>query len=112
MDQGRGRGRGEAILDFVMSERAVLGLKPSTTTGGISAVRYLHVIHGRPDSATSGARYKLLLKFLTRKLPSCQMLSYRIDLLTWVYGNISETAPNSHRIKKIWGGLDLSLCFC
>ena len=106
-----GIGWGETILDFIMFENAVLGLKPSTTAGKICAVRYFHVIHGRSDFTTAGVRYKLLLKSLSKKMPGVQKLPYNMDLLDWVYQNLVRKSPLTPRIKETWAGLTLGFFF-
>ena len=90
-------GWGGEILDFVMFEHAALGLIQSTTTGEICSVRYFDVIRGRPDFATAGVRYKLLLKSLTKRLPIVRKLPYNVDLMSWVYLNFVLGDP--HRLN-------------
>ena len=102
---------GDKLLDFIMFEHAVLGLKPATTAGTIWGIRYLHVAHGRPDFAFSGVRYKLLLKALTRKLPSVHKLLRNVDLLLWVRDNFWKKSHRSNKIKEIWAGQNLGF-FC
>ena len=74
-------GWGETLLGFITFEHAVFGLKPFTTTGKICAIRYFYAIRGRADYAASGVRYKLLLKSLTERLPSCQKIPHNVDRL-------------------------------
>ena len=104
-------GWGEAILDFIMFERSVLGLKPSPTAGKVSAIRYFHAIHGRPDFTASGVRCKLLMRSLTKRLPCCQKLPYNMDLMNWVHRHFFLNAPLAHRIKEIWAGLNLGFSY-
>ena len=100
-------GWGEMILDFIMFEHDVLCLKPSTATGESCAIRYFHIIHGQSDFSVSGARYKLLPKSLTRRLPIAQKLPYNVDLLSWVRGNFFIRGIRSHKIKEIWAVVNM-----
>ena len=86
-------------------------MKPSTTTGKICAVWYFHVIHGRPDFPTAWVRYKLLLKSLTKRLPSVQKLPYNVDLLSWAHEHFEMKAPHSMTIDETWAGMRLSFFF-
>ena len=104
-------GWGEAILDFIMFEHAVLGLKPSTTTGQICAIRYFHVIRGRADFSAPGVRYKPPRKSLTKRLPISQKLPYNVDLMTWEHGNFFLKGRNPRKIKEIWAGFDLGVFY-
>ena len=106
-----GPGWGGALLHFIMFEHAVLGLRPSTTTGTICAIRYFHVIHGRSDFTAAGVRYKHLLKSHNERFPSCQKLPYKIDLSTWVRESFLWGAPDSPRIKEIRAGVNLGFAF-
>ena len=103
---------GETILDFIMFENAVLGLKPSTTAGKICAIRYFHVIHGGSDFSTAGVRYKLLLKSLTRRLPIVQKLPYNMDLLARAQGNFVIKSLQTVRIEEIWACITLGFSSC
>ena len=93
-------GWGEMILDFIMFEHSATGIKPPTTTGKLSAVRYFHVIHGRSDFTVGGVRYKLLLKFPTKRMPSVRKLPYNVDFLQWAYWNF---VSKGIRARKTWG---------
>ena len=102
-----GPGWDEAILDFVMFGNSVLRMKHSATAGKICAIRYFHAIHGRPDFTTACARYKMLLKSITQKLPCIQKLPYNIGLLQWLYRQIHSIGQWATKVQEMWGVVNL-----
>ena len=46
-------GRGECLVNFILSEHDVLGLKPDTIRSKISGIRFPHIISGKNDFTTA-----------------------------------------------------------
>ena len=61
----REEGWGGNLMNFILSERDVLGLRASTIRGEISGIRPFHMVSGKNDFARVGARWEFLLKGLT-----------------------------------------------
>ena len=64
---GKEEGRGEASMQFILSEHDVLGLNASIVRSKISGIRYPHLISGGGGFSKVGARWGFSLKRLTRK---------------------------------------------
>ena len=90
----------ENLMNFILSEHDVLGLRDSTIRGNFSGIRAFRIISGKNDFATVGARWKLLIKGLARSSKNAnRRLPYNAELVDFSRVRLcidkSETGENS-----------------
>ena len=79
----------------------------------ISAIRYCHIAHGMGDfeSGSSGIRRNVLLRSLSKRIPTRKKLPYNLEQLQWVYDPHLHDRCDERKTKETAESMNLGfLC--
>ena len=81
------KGWGELLIKFIMIEQCIVGLHPASIRGGISGVRFYHLMEGSLVFPTHGLRRNPLLKSIGK---SARFSASFPSVLTCYFGFIRK----------------------
>ena len=78
----------EQIINWILFETRVLGLKAGTMRGKISAVRYWHLLAGLPDFSKWCGRCKQILKSIEKESTAQRNYPFNLELILYAKNEI------------------------
>ena len=85
----QGVGWGEMLLDFIVWERKIFGLQPTTLDKRFYDIRFIHVTEGYGDISLMEYRVKDSLKAVKLRGAQCKKVPPVADLLRWIYKELN-----------------------
>ena len=89
---------GERLIDWILFEARILGVRVGTIRSKISAIRYWNVLSGYPDFSKRAGRYKQVLKSIARKLVVKRNYPFNLELLQITNQKLGE--PDSRTTEQ------------
>ena len=108
------QGWDDALLDFLVRQRKILGIQHSVLTKGFYAVRYIRIVEGLEDLTLRAHRIQCIVKSVKLRGETCKKLPFTTDLIRWLRTQLTDDASTRvpHNVAQLWGGLLVAFFFC
>ena len=97
------------LIDFVVWEYKLLGIRRSTLAKRFFAIRFIHIAEGYGDLSLRAFRLKSITKAIKMRGETCTKVPFITDLLHWLHRELRADALDvDGKTLQLWAGLLLS----